>query len=174
MTKIGLLSDTHGYLEPRVFEHFKDCDEVWHAGDVGDVKIIDQLASFKPLKVVYGNIDGTEIRAVAPLHQKFIIEGLKIWMTHIGGYPGRYPKKIREDLERNSPDIFICGHSHILKVMRDKKYGGMWCLNPGAAGYYGFHKFRTMLRFELDAGKMKNMEVIELGQRSLKELETNN
>ena len=115
--KIGLLSDTHSVLHPKVFEHFKNCDEIWHAGDIGTVEVIDKLAAFKPLKAVYGNIDNHKIRAICPKDLRFECEGVKVWITHIGGYPYRYTKNIREELDKNSPDLFICGHSHILKVM---------------------------------------------------------
>lgn len=170
MTKIGLLSDTHSWLDPAVFEYFKEVDEIWHAGDIGNIKVIDDILDFKPTRVVYGNIDNHEVRSMAPEDCKFKIEGLNIWMTHIGGYPGRYSKRVREELDRFAPDIFICGHSHILKIMRDKKYNNMLCINPGAAGVHGFHKMRTMVRFELNNDKIGNLEVIELGLRGKTQL----
>jgi len=153
--KIGLLSDTHSVLHPKVFEHFKNCDEIWHAGDIGTVEVIDKLAAFKPLKAVYGNIDNHKIRAICPKDLRFECEGVKVWITHIGGYPYRYTKNIREELDKNSPDLFICGHSHILKVMYDKNREILH-MNPGAAGNYGIHKVITMLRFDIEQGEVKN------------------
>ena len=166
MPKIGLISDTHGFLDPKVFDYFKDCDEIWHAGDFGTLQLSDQLAAFKPLRGVYGNIDGQDIRIVHPLHNRFEIEGMDVWMTHIGGYPGPYNPAIRKELTENPPGIFICGHSHILKVMTDKSHRNMLCINPGAAGIHGFHKIKTIIRFEINAKKITNMQAIELGQRS--------
>lgn len=165
MPKIGLISDTHAYLDKAVFEYFKNVDEIWHLGDVGGIKIIEELQAFKPLRGVYGNIDSQEIRAVLPLNNRFTFEGFDIWLTHIGGYPGRYSHSVRVALENNPPDIFICGHSHILKVMRDKKYNNMLCINPGAASRHGFHKVRTLLRVDIHNKTMANLEVIELGKR---------
>lgn len=164
MTRIGLISDTHGYLDEAVFKHFENCDEVWHAGDFGDIKVADALAVFKPLKGVYGNIDGRDIRSTFPLHLKFECEKVHVWMTHIGGYPGKYDPKIREQIMQEKPDLFICGHSHILKVMHDKNIGCLH-LNPGAAGKYGWHKVRTLLRFCISEEKILNLEVIELANR---------
>ena len=161
--KIGLLSDTHSVLHPKVFEHFKNCDEIWHAGDIGTVEVIDKLAAFKPLKAVYGNIDNHKIRAICPKDLRFECEGVKVWITHIGGYPYRYTKNIREELDKNSPDLFICGHSHILKVMYDKNREILH-MNPGAAGNNGIHKVITMLRFDIEKGKVKNLEVIEFNR----------
>ncbi len=165
MPKIGLISDTHGFLDPKVFDYFKDCDEIWHAGDFGTLQVSDQLAAFKPLRGVYGNIDGQDIRTVHPLHNRFEIEGMHVWMTHIGGYPGHYNPKIIKELKENPPGIFICGHSHILKVVSDKSLHNMICINPGAAGIHGFHKIKTIIRFEIAEGKISNMQAIELGQR---------
>lgn len=165
MRKIGLLSDTHSYLDESVFDYFKDCDELWHAGDVGDEHILDQLEQFKPLRVVSGNIDGREIRLRAPENLHFELEGFNIWMTHIGGAPPRYNPQVRPQLQAGPPDMFVCGHSHILRVLRDPKLANMLYLNPGAAGREGFHKVRTILRFTLDAGKVMQMEVVELGKR---------
>jgi putative phosphoesterase len=165
MPKIGLISDTHGFLDPKVFDYFKDCDEIWHAGDFGTLQVSDQLAAFKTLRGVYGNIDGQDIRTVHPLHNRFEIEGLHVWMTHIGGYPGHYNPKIVKELKENTPNIFICGHSHILKVISDKRLNNMICINPGAAGIHGFHKIKTIIRFEIAAGKISNMQAIELGSR---------
>jgi putative phosphoesterase len=166
MPKIGLISDTHGFLDPKIFDYFKDCDEIWHAGDFGTLQVSDQLEAFKPLRGVYGNIDGQDIRIVHPLHNRFEIEGMDVWMTHIGGYPGHYNPAIRKELTENPPAIFICGHSHILKVMTDKSLKNMLCINPGAAGIHGFHKVKTIIRFEINAKKISNMQAIELGQRS--------
>ena len=164
--KIGLLSDTHGYLDPRVFDYFKDCDEIWHAGDFGTENIWKQLHDFKPFRGVYGNIDGQEIRTENPLEQFFILGDLKVLMIHIGGSPGHYYPEARSRILLHQPDLFVCGHSHILKVMHDKKYNLLY-MNPGAAGKHGFHQVRTILRFELGGGKVSALEVIELGKRSL-------
>ena len=165
MKKIGLISDTHSFLHPRVKACFKDCDEIWHAGDIGNLALADELADFKAFKAVYGNIDGEEIRKCYPEDLWLRREGLQIWMTHIGGYPPKYNNRVREILENRVPDIFICGHSHILKVVRDEQRNRMLCLNPGAVGRQGVHKTRTMLRFEIISGKLKNMEAIELGPK---------
>lgn len=160
MKKILLLSDTHGYLDNSILNHVSWADEVWHAGDIGDLKVTDLIQQEKPIKAVYGNIDGGLARKEFPLHQRFECEGKKIWITHIGGYPGRYDRSIRETIQQDPPDIFICGHSHILKVIHDKKLG-LLHLNPGAIGKHGFHKVRTMLRFILDSGVIKDLEIIE-------------
>lgn len=165
MLKIGLLSDTHGFLDPKIKEVFKDVDEVWHAGDIGTIELADELKSFKPFFAVYGNIDGRELRIEYPLHLEMVREGLKILIIHIGGYPGNYEPKARKKIEEVNPDIFICGHSHILKVMRDEKHRNMLAMNPGAAGVQGFHKMKTALRFTLHEGKIQNLEAIELGKR---------
>ena len=164
MPAIGLISDTHSYLDPQVFEYFKEVDEIWHIGDVGDAQLLDKLRAFKPLRGVYGNIDDREIRQELPLDYRFVMEDMDIWMTHIGGYPGKYTSRVRDILQIKAPDLFICGHSHILKVMRDKKYN-MLCMNPGAAGKHGFHKLRTLLRFHITNKTLSNLEVIELGTR---------
>lgn len=163
--KIGLISDTHGRLDERVFHHFEDCDEVWHAGDIGSLAVIEQLADFKPVRAVHGNIDGQDIRITYPQDQHFECEGLKVWMTHIGGKPPRYTPEVREQLQQEVPDIFICGHSHILRVMHDAQHPPLLYLNPGAAGREGFHKVRTLLRFEIKDRQVKDMQAIELGQR---------
>ena len=165
MTRIGLISDTHSYLDPRVFDHFKDCDEIWHAGDVGDPKVIQQLADFKPVRAVYGNIDDWQIVQDYPETQVFELEGVKVFMIHIGGTPPRYAKGVKAQLQEYQPKLFICGHSHILKVMPDKKLDNMLYMNPGAAGRQGFHKIITLLRFELSHGRIENLEAIELGKR---------
>lgn len=162
--KIGLLSDTHGYLDPAVFRYFASCDEIWHAGDIGTVTLAEELAAFKPLRAVTGNIDGAELRRMFPADLRFTIEGVEVFMTHIGGYPGRYPPRVRKILTEKPPKLFICGHSHILKVMPDKTLG-LLHMNPGAAGMHGFHHKKTMVRFMLENATIKNLEVIELGLR---------
>ncbi|MFP4291912.1 MAG: metallophosphoesterase family protein [Cyclobacteriaceae bacterium] len=162
--KIILLSDTHTYWDEKLSKICSESDEIWHAGDIGSGEIADQIAAIKPLQAVYGNIDGHEIRAQYPEDLWFEREGLSVWMTHIGGYPPRYNPRVRQQLTERQPGIFVCGHSHILKVIRDEERGGILCLNPGAAGRQGFHKMRTLLRFELAAGKVKNMEAVELGK----------
>ncbi|MDW7690605.1 metallophosphoesterase family protein [Flammeovirgaceae bacterium SG7u.111] len=163
--RIGLLSDTHGYMDEAILRYLAPCDEIWHAGDVGTLDVAKQLvATGKPVRMVFGNIDGQDLRVECPKNQLFDCEGKKVWMTHIGGYPPRYTTEIREQLDKIKPDIFICGHSHILKVIPDKKRG-LLHINPGAAGIQGFHKVRTLIRFELNVGKISNMEVVELGAR---------
>jgi putative phosphoesterase len=163
--RIGLISDTHSYYDDKIDRLFAEVDEIWHAGDFGNHEIGLRLEALKPLRAVYGNIDGKEIRAAHPLHQRFVLEGVKVWMTHIGGYPGRWPERIREELARNPPNLFICGHSHIVKVARDKTYNVL-AVNPGAAGREGFHRVRTIMRFDLNAGKIEKMELIELGPQT--------
>ncbi len=162
--RIGLLSDTHGWLDPRLEEHFKECDEIWHAGDIGGMSVAEQLLEWKPLRAVWGNIDGTEARKAFPEHQRFTLAGVRVWMTHIGGRPPRYDRSMAAEMRRDPPDLFICGHSHICLVQFDS---AMKCLymNPGAAGRHGWHKVRTALRFELLNGKPHGLEVIELGPR---------
>jgi putative phosphoesterase len=162
--KIGLLSDTHGWIHPRLFEHFKECDEIWHAGDIGNIETADKLAAFKPFRAVYGNIDDALVRKVYNENLKFRIEGITVWITHIGGTPGHYDRRVRSFIYENPPDIFICGHSHIAKVMHDKK-GGFLYINPGAAGYNGFHKYMTAIRFQIDGTKIHDLELIEMGER---------
>ncbi len=162
--RIGLLSDTHGYLDEQVFDFFAECEEVWHAGDIGDAEVADRLEAFRPLRAVYGNIDAPELRHRFPEDLRFTVEGLDVWITHIGGYPGRYNKRVRAVMAEHPPGLFICGHSHILKVMPDKKYG-LLHINPGAAGRQGFHHLRTAVRFSLREGKVTDLEVIELGKR---------
>lgn len=164
MKKIGLLSDTHSYLHPRIKHYFKDVDEIWHAGDIGNVALAEELEDFKPFRAVYGNIDGQEIRIRYPKNLHFEIEGLKVWITHIGGYPGNYDRRVREEINERRPDLFICGHSHILKAMPDKKLS-LLHLNPGAAGKVGFQKVQTLMRFEIENAQCKNLEVIELEKR---------
>lgn len=161
MIKIGLLSDTHSHLDEAVFRHFKNCDEIWHAGDVGDIAVMDKLKAFKTLRGVYGNIDNDVVRKEYPLNQRFMCEGVDVWITHIGGYPGRYAPPIRQELYANPPKLFISGHSHILKVMPDKKLD-LLHMNPGAAGNHGFHKVKTLLRFVIDGERIKDLEIIEI------------
>ncbi len=165
MKRIGLLSDTHGYIDQGIKKHFANCDEIWHAGDIGNVNVSDTLSAWKPYRAVYGNIDGGKLRLMHPEDQLFELEGVKVLMTHIGGYPGRYVPRIRELILREKPKLYICGHSHILKVMYDKKHEVLH-MNPGAAGISGFHQIKTMLRFVLDNGNIRDLEVIELGKRT--------
>ena len=160
MTKILLLSDTHSFIGDDILKYVKQADEVWHAGDIGDLKVTDAIKKLKPLRAVYGNIDNAEARLEFPEHLKFRCEGVKVWITHIGGYPGRYAPAIRNQIRIHTPDLFICGHSHILKVINDKKLK-LLHMNPGAAGTHGFHKVRTMLRFEITGEKIQSLEVIE-------------
>ena len=160
MKKILLLSDTHSHIDTDILKYAKQADEVWHAGDIGNLSVTDTLQELKPLRAVFGNIDNDEARREFPLHNRFTCEGVDVWITHIGGYPGRYDKRIREEIYRNPPKLFICGHSHILKVMHDKKTG-LLHMNPGAIGKHGFHTVRTMLRFEIDKGNIQNLEVVE-------------
>jgi len=164
MVRIGLISDTHGFLDESVFRHFEHCDEIWHAGDFGNRELADRLAAFKPLRGVYGNIDGNDIRAIYPEHLKFVCEEVSVWMTHIGGYPGKYNPKIKTEINQNPPGLFISGHSHILKVMFDEKIRCLH-LNPGAAGKEGWHKVRTLLRFSISEKKIHTLDVVELGKR---------
>jgi len=164
MKRIGLLSDTHSYLDPAVFKHFQECDEIWHAGDIGEIEVLDELNKFKPTRAVYGNIDAAIIRKECPLHQRFMCEGVDVWITHIGGYPQRYSPPIKEAIKKNPPKLFISGHSHILKVMYDKDLG-LLHMNPGAAGKHGFHQVKTLLRFTIDGKDIKDLEVIELEKR---------
>ena len=163
MTRILLLSDTHSYIDDNIIAYAKTVDEVWHAGDIGNLAVTDALAKIKPLRAVYGNIDDHKVRGEFPLNNRFILEGVDVWITHIGGYPGKYNPAIRNEIYTNPPKLFICGHSHILKVMPDKKVG-LIHMNPGAVGKHGFQKVRTMLRFELNAGKIENLEVIEFAK----------
>jgi len=164
MKKILLLSDTHSFVDEQILKFVKQADEVWHAGDIGSLDVIDTLKKLKPVRAVYGNIDNHLIRSEFPLDLKFIIEDVDVWITHIGGYPNRYDVRIKEELTKNPPKLFICGHSHILKVIYDKKLN-LLHMNPGAAGKHGFHQVRTMLRFEIDKDKIQNLEVIEIGKK---------
>ena len=165
MKRIGLLSDTHGYLDSKLKKHLDYCDEIWHAGDIGNLGVTDTLASWKPVRAVHGNIDGDKVRVVHPESQIFELEGVKVLMTHIGGYPGRYNARVKSLIVQEKPKLYICGHSHILKVMFDKKHQVLH-MNPGAAGIHGFHKVKTLLRFTLNQGEVKDLEVVELGPRS--------
>ena len=164
MKKILLLSDTHGFIDDQILKFVKQADEVWHAGDIGNLDVTDIIKELKPLRAVFGNIDGSDARVEFPLDNKFTVEGVSVWMTHIGGYPNKYNLRIRDEIAKNPPKIFICGHSHILKVQYDKKLN-LLHLNPGAVGKHGFHKTRTMLRFQLQLGDIKNLEIIELAKR---------
>jgi len=164
MKKIGLLSDTHGYFDPRIPELFCDCEEIWHAGDFGSLAVSEQLANEKPLRGVYGNIDGPEIRDAHPLDQRFECEGLDVWITHIGGYPGKYESRVFRSIRTSPPGLFISGHSHLLRVKPDKRLG-LLHLNPGAAGNQGVHVIRTMMVFEVANGKIENLKAVDLGPR---------
>ncbi|MEA1784666.1 metallophosphoesterase family protein [Arenibacter sp. GZD96] len=164
MRRILLMSDTHSYLDERILEYVAQADEVWHAGDIGAITVADTLKAMKPLRAVYGNIDNHEIQMEFPLDQRFTCEEVDVWMTHIGGYPNKYNVRIREDLKQKPPKLFISGHSHILKVIWDKKLE-LLHMNPGACGTHGFHQVRTMLRFAIDGTEIKNLEVVELGKR---------
>lgn len=164
MTRIGLISDTHNYLDEAVFRHFEQCDEIWHAGDFGTSSISDQLKAFKPLKGVYGNIDGLDIRGQFPEKLRWQCEDVEVFMTHIGGYPGKYAPIVKEAFKIKRPQLFISGHSHILKIMYDEKFQCLH-MNPGAAGNQGWHQVRTLVRFSIDGKDIKNCEVIELGKR---------
>ncbi len=163
--KIGILSDTHSHLPDAVFKHFADCDEIWHAGDIGNLAVADALEQFKPFRAVYGNIDGQELRARYPENLLFEAAGIPVFMTHIGGYPGKYVARIKPILKnlQGSPAIYICGHSHILKVIPDKTLN-LIHINPGACGNEGWHKVKTLIRLEINAGKIEKLEVIELAE----------
>ncbi len=164
MKAIGLISDTHNYLDETVFKHFDKCDEIWHGGDFGSAEISDALKKFKPLRGVYGNIDGQDIRSEFPEVLKFNCEEVKVLMVHIGGYPNRYSPLAKKEIITHQPKLFISGHSHILKVMYDEKFQCLH-INPGAAGKQGWHKVRTLVRFKIDGNNIKDCEVIELGKR---------
>ncbi|MCE2496934.1 MAG: metallophosphoesterase family protein [Flavobacteriales bacterium] len=164
MKRIGLLSDTHGHVDDRMLELLRPCDEIWHAGDIGPIEVTDRLEEIKPVRAVFGNIDDHTVRAHWPLHDRFMCEEVDVWMTHIGGYPKRYSREVRDTIKANPPKLFIAGHSHILKVMYDKDLE-LLHMNPGAAGIHGFHKLRTMLRFTIDGADIKDLEVVELGKR---------
>lgn len=163
--KIGLLSDTHGFLDQRIYDYFSEVDEVWHAGDIGDLDIVDTLQAFKPTRIVYGNIDDAEIRVATDFMLRFKCEEVEVLMTHIGGKPGRYSRELYDELEKNgAPTLFVCGHSHILLVKMDQRHKMLW-MNPGACGNKGFHKVKTLLRFEINGKKIEHLEAIELGPR---------
>ncbi|MBJ6369714.1 metallophosphoesterase family protein [Snuella sedimenti] len=164
MTTILLLSDTHGHIDDAILKYAKQVDEVWHAGDIGDLKVTDALKAIKPLKAVYGNIDDSKTRLEYPEHNRFMCEDVDVWITHIGGYPKAYNTRIREAIKANPPRLFICGHSHILKVIPDPQLN-LLHMNPGAVGKHGFHKTRTMLRFTINGSKIDNLEVIEFNKR---------
>lgn len=166
MTRIGLISDTHGFFDDQVFRHFEACDEIWHAGDFGNISVAEKLSAFKPLKGVFGNVDGYDVRSVYPEKLIWQCEDVKIFMTHIGGHPQRYAPGIKQMLQNTDAKLFICGHSHILKVMYDEKIGCLH-MNPGAAGNQGWHKVKTIIRFAIDGTNIKDCEVIELGRRGI-------
>ena len=163
--KIGLLSDTHGYLDEKIYNYFKECDEIWHAGDIGDISFLEKLRHFKNVRAVYGNIDGNDLRSELMPELIFDIEGLHVWIIHIGGYPPGYTPAIKKRIKIISPNLLICGHSHILRVMPDKNLVNFLYLNPGAAGQQGFHKIRTIIRFSIKDKKVKDLQAIELGNR---------
>ncbi|MEM6892097.1 MAG: metallophosphoesterase family protein [Bacteroidota bacterium] len=162
--KILLLSDTHNHMDDTILKYAKGVDEIWHAGDMGNLLVTDALAEYAPVRGVYGNIDGDLVRREFPEHLRFMCEGVSVWMTHIGGYPGKYNIRVREEIRQNPPKLFICGHSHILKVMHDKKLG-LLHMNPGACGKQGFHQMRTMLRFSIEGENIKDLAVVELGKK---------
>jgi len=164
MTKILLLSDTHSYIDDAILKHVKQADEVWHAGDIGDLEVTDKIKALKPLRGVYGNIDDAKARLEFPENNRFMCEDIDVWITHIGGYPPKYNMRTRDMIKENPPRIFICGHSHILKVMPDKRHN-LIHMNPGAVGKHGFHNVRTMLRFTINGSKIENLEVIEFPKR---------
>ncbi|MHA7864317.1 metallophosphoesterase family protein [Flagellimonas marinaquae] len=164
MTKILLLSDTHGHMDETILKYAAQADEVWHAGDIGNLAVTDSLKALKPIRGVFGNIDDHVIQKEFPENNRFMCEGVDVWITHIGGYPNRYNVRVRDEIRSNPPKLFICGHSHILKVMHDKKLG-LLHMNPGACGKHGFHQVRTMLRFVIDGEKISDLEVVELGKR---------
>jgi putative phosphoesterase len=164
MKKILVLSDTHSYLDPKIEKYAKNCDEIWHAGDIGNTTITEALSEFAPIKAVYGNIDGAEVRKQYKQHLRFMCEDVDTWITHIGGYPNNYSTYVKPEIFNKPPKLFICGHSHILKVVFDKKLN-LLHINPGAAGNYGFHKVKTLIRFCIDKEKITNLDVIELGNK---------
>jgi putative phosphoesterase len=165
MKKIGLLSDTHGYVDERWGKLFAGVDEIWHAGDIGSQEVAEYLSLLKPFRAVHGNIDGIQIRKHYPGHLRFRCEEVEVWITHIGGYPGHYDHRVREEIQKEPPDLFITGHSHILKVMYDQQLD-LLHINPGSAGYAGFHTKRTLVRFVIDGKEIRDLEVVELGPRN--------
>lgn len=164
MTKVLLLSDTHGYMDDTILKYARQADEIWHAGDIGSVEVSNTLKKLKPFRAVYGNIDDNKMQMEYPENNRFFCEKVDVWITHIGGYPPKYNSRIREEIKTNPPRLFICGHSHILKVMHDKKLNVLH-MNPGACGKHGFHQVRTMLRFVIHKDTISDLEVIELGKR---------
>jgi len=164
MKKIGLMSDTHGYVDPKIYTYFADVDEIWHAGDVGSIEVVDELKKFKPLRGVFGNIDDYIIRQELPEINRFACEDVEVLMIHIGGRPGKYTAQTIEELKKGAPKLFICGHSHILLVKMDPVYK-MLCMNPGACGFKGFHDVKTLLRFSITGDKIHDLEAIEIGKR---------
>lgn len=164
MKKILIISDTHGHLDDKLIKYIEQSDEVWHGGDIGDIELCRKIEKIKPLKAVWGNIDGSEFRVEYKEHLVFMCEDVKVYITHIGGYPGKYNPKAKQLIQSEKPQLFICGHSHILKVMFDKE-NKLLHINPGAAGIHGFHKVKTAIRLVIDGNDMKNLEVIELGAR---------
>ena len=165
--RVGLLSDTHGFVDDAVFTYFADCDEVWHAGDFGSVDVLRRLQEFKPLRGVFGNVDGADVRVEVPADLDWNCEGVRVYMTHIGGYPGNYDRRAKKEITRLRPDLFVCGHSHILRVARDPAIG-LLHMNPGACGHNGWHTMRTILRFQITQEKVSDVEAIELGPRGRK------
>lgn len=164
MKRILLLSDTHGHMDATILKYVAQADEVWHAGDIGNLRVTDTLSKLRPLRAVYGNIDDSILQKEFPMDNRFKCEGVDVYMTHIGGYPPKYNPRTRKKIQENPPKLFICGHSHILKVMMDKTLGVLH-MNPGACGKHGFHQVRTMLRFIIDGDNIKDLEVVELGKR---------
>ena len=165
MKKILLISDTHNFLDKKLLKYIQEADEVWHAGDIGTIELCDVIEKLKPLKAVFGNVDGKDVRTAYPENLIFKCENVKVFITHIGGYPGRYPARIKQLLQEETPKLFICGHSHILKVMYDKEFE-LLHINPGACGVHGFHAVKTAVRFEIDSAEIKNLAIIELGSRT--------
>jgi len=165
MKRILIISDTHSHLDEKLMKYIEEADEVWHGGDIGDIELCRKIESIKPLKAVWGNIDGAEFRSEYEEHLVFTCEDVKVYITHIGGYPGKYNPKAKAFIKQENPNLFICGHSHILKVMFDKEFN-LLHINPGAAGVHGFHKVKTAIRLQIDGKEMKNLEVIELGSRT--------
>lgn len=166
-TRIGLLSDTHGWLDPRLREHFAACDEIWHAGDIGGLAVTDELQGWfpgRPLRAIVGNIDDAAARRAFPTDLRFELDGVRVWITHIGGRPPRYDRSVHEALRNDPPTLFVCGHSHICHVQFDAALNMLY-MNPGACGRHGWHQVRTVLRFTITAGRLKDLEVVELGKR---------
>jgi hypothetical protein len=162
--RIGVISDTHSWVDPAVYEHFAGVDEIWHAGDAGSLEVITELEAFRPVKAVWGNCDDFKVRSATREYLSFMIARKRVLIIHIGGYPGHYSPRALELIMEHKPDIFVCGHSHILKVIFDKKFN-MLCVNPGSAGRTGMHKVKTVIRFSVEDDKISDMEVIELGSR---------